>query len=74
MKVEGRSSRLYTVYIENPRMKERYVMLVKIPRGCLTIYVPLILKVREIIVFSRAKHIMGHFEGFFERTETLFDP
>jgi hypothetical protein len=39
--------------------------------GLLTINAPLILKVREIICFSRAKHIMGHFEGFFEGAETF---
>jgi hypothetical protein len=38
----------------------------------LTINVPLILKVRDIISFSWAKHIMGHFAGFFEGAETLF--
>ncbi len=31
----------------------------------LTINVPLILKVQEIIVFPQAKHIMGHFVGQF---------
>jgi hypothetical protein len=38
--------------------------------GRLTINVPLILKVWDIIFFSRAKHIMGHFAGFFEEAET----
>ncbi len=46
-----------------------YPGLIILKRGSLTIKVPLILKVREII-FSRAKHIMGHFEGFFEGAET----
>jgi hypothetical protein len=32
----------------------------------LTINVPLILKVREINFFSRAKHMMGHVKEFFE--------
>jgi hypothetical protein len=39
----------------------------------LTTNVPLILKVREIF-FSRAKHIMGHFEGFFEEADTFLAP
>jgi hypothetical protein len=39
----------------------------------LTSKVPLILKVREIF-FSRAKHIMGHFEGFVEGAETFLAP
>jgi hypothetical protein len=30
--------------------------------------VPLILKVRDIIFFSQAKHIMAHLAGFFERS------
>ncbi len=38
----------------------------------LTINVPLILKVRDIIFFSRAKHIMGHFA--FEGAETFLTP
>ncbi len=37
----------------------------------LTINAPLILKVRDIIFFSRVKHIMGHFPGFFEGAETF---
>jgi hypothetical protein len=40
----------------------------------LTINVPLILKVWDIIFFSRAKHIMGHFAGFFEGAETFLTP
>ncbi len=36
-----------------------------------TINVPLILKVQDIIFFSRAKHIMGHFLGFFEAQGNL---
>jgi hypothetical protein len=40
----------------------------------LTINVPLILKVRDIIFFSRAKHIMGHFAGFFQGDETFLTP
>jgi hypothetical protein len=35
---------------------------------------PLILKVLEIIFPSGAKHIMGHFLGFFEGGLDLFDP
>ncbi len=37
------------------------------------INVPLILKVQKIF-FTRAKHIMGHFEGFFKVADTFFDP
>jgi hypothetical protein len=37
-------------------------------------YVPLILKVRDIIFFSRAKHIKGNFAGFFEGAETFLTP
>jgi hypothetical protein len=33
--------------------------------------VPLILKVCGVIFLSRAKHIMGHFLGFFEGTSTF---
>jgi hypothetical protein len=33
----------------------------------ITINILLILKVREIIFFVWAKHIIGHFEGFSER-------
>jgi hypothetical protein len=40
----------------------------------LTTNVLLILKVREIFFFSRAKHKMGHFEGFFEEAETFLAP
>jgi hypothetical protein len=36
-------------------------------------YVPLILKVLDIIFWSGAKNIMGHFAGFFEGLD-LFDP
>ncbi len=32
--------------------------------------IPLILKEREIIFLSWAKHIMGHFEGFFDGAKT----
>ncbi len=39
-------------------------------RRKLTINVPLILKVREMIFFRRQKHIMGHFEWFFEGIST----
>jgi hypothetical protein len=35
---------------------------------------PLVLKVREIIFFLRAKHTKGHFEGFFFRGPRPFDP
>ena len=31
----------------------------------LTIYAPLILKVRDIIFFVRAKHFISHFKGVF---------
>ncbi len=48
-------------------------------RGCarstsLTINVPLIWKVREIIFFLREKLLMGQFEGFFEGAETFLTP
>ncbi len=50
-------------------------------RGCLPaswnytfINVPLILKVRDIIFFSRVKHIMGHFAGSFEGVKTFLTP
>ncbi len=37
--------------------------------------VPLIMKVCDIIFFlSWANHIMGHFEGFFERSKTFLIP
>jgi hypothetical protein len=36
--------------------------------------VPLILKVLEIIFLFGAKHIMGHFLGFFEGAETFLTP
>ncbi len=47
------------------------VVFLTIPRNVITINVPLILKVRDIIFFSRAKHIMGHFTGFFEGAKTF---
>jgi hypothetical protein len=34
-----------------------------------TMYLPLILKVLEIIFFVWGKHMMGHFLGFFERAK-----
>ncbi len=40
----------------------------------ITINIPLILKVRDIIFFSRAKDIMEHFAGFFEGAETFLTP
>ncbi len=40
----------------------------------ITINALLILKVRDIIFFSRAKHIMGHFLEFLKGTRNLFDP
>ncbi len=40
----------------------------------LTINVPLTLKVQDIIFFLRAKHIMGHFSGFFKGAETFLTP
>jgi hypothetical protein len=40
----------------------------------LTINALLILKVRDIIFFSRAKDTMGHFVGFFEGAETFLTP
>jgi hypothetical protein len=40
--------------------KHRHTML----RIFITINAPLILKFRNIIFLSRAKHIMGHFVGF----------
>ena len=40
----------------------------------LTIYVPLILKMRAIIFFSRANYFMGHFKGHFEGTKTFLTP
>ena len=43
-------------------------------RGIITINAPLILKMQDIIFFSRAKYIMGHFEGFFEGAETFLTP
>jgi hypothetical protein len=39
-----------------------------------TINVLLILQVRDIIYFPRAKHIKGHFAGFFEEAETFSTP
>jgi hypothetical protein len=39
-----------------------------------TINAPLILKVRNIIFVSREKHIMVHFEGFFEGAKTFLTP
>ncbi len=40
----------------------------------ITITVPLILEVRDIIFFSQAKHVMGHFAGFFKGAETFLTP
>jgi hypothetical protein len=41
----------------------------------LTIYIPLILKEWvNFLFFSRAKHIMGHFEDFFMGAERDLDP
>jgi hypothetical protein len=37
----------------------------------LTINVPLILKMRDFMFFKREKHIISHFEGFFEGAETF---
>jgi hypothetical protein len=45
-----------------------------VKKGSLTINVPLIWKVREIIFFLRAKLIMGQFKGFFEGAETFLTP
>ena len=41
---------------------------------CITINVPLFLKVRAVIFFMRANHIIGLFEGFFEGAETFLTP
>jgi len=40
----------------------------------ITINAPLFLKVRAVILFSRAKHIMGHLDRVFEGAETLLTP
>ncbi len=37
----------------------------------ITINVPLILKMREIIFFLRANYLMGHFKGYFEGVKTF---
>jgi hypothetical protein len=37
----------------------------------ITINVPLILKIWEIIFFLRANYFMGHFEGYFEGAKTF---
>ena len=42
--------------------------------GFITIYALLILKVRDIIFFMWAKHIIGPFEGFFEELKTFWAP
>jgi hypothetical protein len=59
----------------------RHLMLIPFRFGAsitnvdsITITVPLILKVRDIIFFSWAKHIMGHFAGFFKRAKTFLTP
>jgi hypothetical protein len=41
----------------------------------ITIYVPLILIVREVnVFFMQAKHIIGDFEGFFQGVKTIVTP
>jgi hypothetical protein len=43
----------------------------QINNATLTINVPSILKVRKISFFLQAKHIMGHFGGFFKGAQTF---
>jgi hypothetical protein len=40
----------------------------------ITINIPLVLKVRDIISFSWAKNIVGHFDGFIEGAEIFLTP
>ncbi len=47
------------------------VLPVLLAEDIISINVPLILKVWDIIFFSQAKHISGHFAGFFEGAETF---
>ncbi len=61
-------SKLCGVMVENGRI------YIGSSGDILTINVPLILKVRDIIFFSRAKHIMVRFAGFFEGAETFLTP
>jgi hypothetical protein len=41
------------------------------PPTVMTINEPLILNVRDVIFFKRAKHKIDDFEGFFEEVKTL---
>jgi hypothetical protein len=46
-----------------------------IKRECIvTLHVPLILKMQDIILFLRANYFMGHFKEYFERDKIFLTP
>jgi hypothetical protein len=47
------------------------VQSIKQNKKYLTINAPLILKMRDFMFFRREKHIISHFERFFEGAETF---
>jgi hypothetical protein len=74
----ARLNTIQYVSYSNPASSKHFAdfltVCLRVKQRVITINVPLILKVRDIIFLSGAKHIMGHFAGFFEGAETFLTP